>query len=627
MKKSFIVLLLFFTADYLNAQTAPVNSPVAIHGSLKTSGNKIVDKNNSVTSLAGMSYFWSQWSGQFYNAACVDWLVSDWNCQIVRAAMGVESGGYLAYPDVEKQKVFAVVDAAIKNGIYVLIDWHEENAVYHQSQAIAFFQEMATKYGSYPNVIYEIYNEPLDSYNWSTQIKPYSQAVVNAIRAIDPDNLIIIGNRNWDQHPVECANDQVIGTNLAYTLHFYVGTHFQTLRDEAKAALNLGIPLFVTEWGLWGSDAELDTWVSFMRDNNLSWCNWSINTKVEYSSALGPNASGTGNWPDADLTSIGYRVRDYIRGWAPKPCTTVRKAYTTMTIPGTIEAENYDIGCPGTSYYDTDGSNQGGKYRNDAVDIESCSDTSGMYNVGYIDNGEWLEYTISSVQSGKYSISCRVASSNSTATKSIDVYLDSLKIATVPIAYTGGWQTWQTVTINDISINGGTNKVLRLQAVGGLFNLNSVTFNQTLSTQTIALQKGWNIISTYVVPTDSSIATMFNGLDVAEIKTADSFWRKNQNQVFNTLTKITSRKAYLVNMNVAGTLIISGSSTQQTFQNPTGLKTGWNLVPSPGTSKTILQSDCPNAVLIKDLHSYWLPNGSGNLQFWDSNNGYFIKSN
>jgi len=627
MKRTILIIGIFLLVSRMLAQTPPANSPVAIHGSLKTVGNRVLDQNNTVTSLAGMSFFWSQWSGQFYNSACVDWLVSNWDCQIVRAAMGVESGGYLDYPDVEKQKVFTIVDAAIKNGIYVLIDWHEENAVNHQSQAIAFFQEMATKYGSYPNVIYEIYNEPLGTYDWSSQIKPYSQAVVNAIRAIDPDNLIIIGNRNWDQHPVECANDRVIGTNLAYTLHFYVGTHFQSLRDEASAAMALGIPLFVTEWGLWGSDAELDTWVSFMRDNKLSWCNWDVNTKVEDPSALQSWASSTGNWADGDLTSIGYRVRDYIRGWAPKPCTTVRSAYKTMTIPGTIEAENYDIACPGIAYYDTDAANQGGAYRTDAVDVETCSDTTGGYDVGYIADGEWLEYTISSVQTGKYALSFRVASNNAVVTKSIDVYLDSVKITSVPVANTGGWQTWQTVTVNDIVITGGSNKILRLQFNGGLFNLNNAIFKQTLSTQSIALQQGWNLFSTSIVSADSSIATVFNGLDVQEIKSADAFWRKDQIAVFNTLTSISAGKGYLVNMNTSGVLTLVGSLTLTGFQTLPKLKTGWNLIASPGTSTPINKTDYQSAVLIKDFDGYWVPDGSGSLLNWDINKAYFLKSN
>jgi len=624
MKTILLSLVLSFSFVTIQAQTAPANSPVAIHGALKTKGNKVLDEHDKVTSLAGMSFFWSQWSGQFYNTQCVDWLVSDWNCQIVRAAMGVESNeGYLNFPSVEKQKVFTIVDAAIKNGIYVLIDWHEENAIYHQNDAIAFFKEMAMKYGSYPNVIYEIYNEPVQ-YDWSSKLKPYSQALVDEIRKIDPDNLIIIGNRDWDQHPVECANDQVIGTNLAYTLHFYVGTHSQSLRDEATAALNKGIPLFVTEWGVWGSDAELDTWVTFMRDNNLSWCNWAINTKVEPSSALGPNASGTGNWPDADLTSIGYRVRDYIRGWNPKPCTTVRSAYKTMSIPGTIEAEDYDNGCAETVYHETESANKGGKYRTDAVDIEACTDANAGFNVGYIENGEWLEYTLSSVKGGTFDITARVASFDNVVTKSMTIIIDGKLIATIPVSNTGGWQTWQTISIKNINIPSGTNSILRLEFVGGLFNLNNITFTQTSSNQILQFQQGWNLFSTNIQSADNSIATLFNGLDVREVKTMDAFWLNGINPIFNSLQNIEVGKGYLVYMNTAGTLTITGTELTLGFAP---LKSGWNLIGSPSsTTKSINQSDYPNATIIKDFDSYWSSNGGGTLQNWNPSNAYFIKS-
>jgi len=625
MKLIIFLFILSTSIGYINAQTAPANSPVARHGALKTQGNKILDEHNKITSLAGMSFFWSQWSGEYYNESCVNWLVSDWECGIVRAAMGVESDlGYLKFPSVEKQKVFTIVDAAIKNGIYVLIDWHEENAIYHQNDAIAFFKEMATKYGNYPNVIYEIYNEPLDSYNWSTQLKPYSQAVVNAIRQIDPDNLIIIGNRNWDQHPTECAKDQVSGTNLAYTLHFYVGTHGQSLRDEATVALNLGIPLFVTEWGLWGSDAELDTWVSFMRTNNLSWCNWDINTKVEYPSALNSGASTTGGWSQSDLTSIGSRVRDYIRGWEPKPCTTPRSAYKTMTIPGQIEAENYDYGCSDSVYYDVDASNQGGKYRSDGVDIEACTDINSGFSVGYIADGEWMEYSLTSIKGGIYDITARIASSDNTISKSMTILIDGKIVASLPVSNTGGWQTWQTFSVIGIKVPSGTNSILRLEFVGGLFNLNNIAITQTSSSQTIQFQKGWNLFSTNIQSADNNIATLFNGLDIREVKTMDAFWLKGINPIFNSLQNIEVGKGYLVYINTAGTLTITG--TEQTIGFTT-IKSGWNLIGTPSsTTKSINQSDYPNATIIKDFDSYWSSNGGGTLQNWNPCNAYFIKS-
>ncbi|RYZ98277.1 MAG: hypothetical protein EOO68_14040, partial [Moraxellaceae bacterium] len=244
---------------------------------LSVSGNKIL-AGNQVASFAGNSLFWSNngWGGEkFYNAGTVGWLKSDWKSQLIRAAMGVdEGGGYLQDPVGNKAKVKAVVDAAIANDMYVIIDWHSHHAEQYQSQSIAFFQEMARTYGNTNNVIYEIYNEPLDNASWSGTIKPYAQAVVSAIRGIDPDNLIIVGTRTWSQRVDEAASDPVAGKNIAYTLHFYASSHGQYLRDIAQTALNKNAALFVTEWGSVNASgdgavnySETNAWVEFMKKN------------------------------------------------------------------------------------------------------------------------------------------------------------------------------------------------------------------------------------------------------------------------------------------------------------------------------------------------------------------------
>ena len=146
------------------------SSIVMQNGLLTVSGNKIINKNNEPVSFAGNSFFWSNdnWGGErFYNSSTVKWLKTDWNAKIVRAAMGVEDpGGYLDNKQSNKEKLKTIVDAAIDEGIYVIIDWHSHNAEDHVDEANIFFHEMAQTYGEYENIIYEIYNEPLDI-SWS----------------------------------------------------------------------------------------------------------------------------------------------------------------------------------------------------------------------------------------------------------------------------------------------------------------------------------------------------------------------------------------------------------------------------------------------------------------------------
>jgi fibronectin type 3 domain-containing protein len=145
----------------------------------------------------------------------------------------------------------------------------------------------------------------------------------------------------------------------------------------------------------------------------------------------------------------------------------------------TIQAENYDTGGEGTAYHDTTSGNTGGGYRADDVDLEPTSDTGGGYNVGWTVDGEWLEYTTNTT-AGTYNIVVRGASASTVVgAKSLRVLLDGTVLGTAAIPNTGGWQTWQDFTISGVPITGGTGRILRLEIVGGDFNINYVRFTST----------------------------------------------------------------------------------------------------------------------------------------------------
>lgn len=300
---------------------------VDTHGALSVRGNRIVDKSGQPVSLAGPSLFWSNdgWGGErFYNAAVVAYVQKDWNAALIRAALGVEpGGGYLAAKQSNTSKIVSVADAAIARGMYVIIDWHAHHAEKHPEAAVEFFEAMARKYGRTPNVIYEIYNEPLRETDWSRTIKPYAERVIRAIRAIDPDNLIVVGTQSWSQDVDKAAADPVTGErNIAYTLHFYAGSHGEHLREKARKALDAGLALMVTEWGAVNANGdggiaadETARWMEFMRANQLSHCNWALNDKNEGASALLPGSAADGSWTDAALTASGKLARDIVRGW------------------------------------------------------------------------------------------------------------------------------------------------------------------------------------------------------------------------------------------------------------------------------------------------------------------------
>ncbi|WP_200975628.1 glycoside hydrolase family 5 protein [Echinicola sp. 20G] len=286
--------------------------------SLSVVGTQLVDEGGSPLVLRGVSFGWHNWWPRFYNEEVVSWLKEDWGVNVVRAAMGVEpAGAYLSQSDWSKEKIEAVVEAAIAADIYVIIDWHSHHIF--TEDAKAFFQEMARKYGEHPHVIYEIYNEPVDD-TWA-EVKAYSEEVIRAIREIDPDNLILIGSPHWDQDIHLAADDPIVGfDNLMYTLHFYAATHKKFLRDKADYALDKGLPLFVSECAAMEAtgNGPIDQkswtdWHSWMEKNQLSWLTWSVSDKDETCSMLKPSASSKGNWKATDLKEWAILTKSYLK--------------------------------------------------------------------------------------------------------------------------------------------------------------------------------------------------------------------------------------------------------------------------------------------------------------------------
>lgn len=295
-------------------------TPVARYGQLSVRGAELVGASGAPVVLRGQAFGWDNWWPQYYNADVVRWLRDDWCVDVVRPAMGIEpAGAYLSNPTPSKERIVTVVEAAIDAGVYVIIDWHAHNL--HQAEAVAFFTEMAERYGKQPHVIYEIFNEPEKDETWE-QVKDYATAVIGAIRKHDPDNIVIVGSPEWDQRIDTVAADPLKGqTNVMYSVHFYAGTHHQWLRDRTRAAISAGIPVFVTESS--GAEAsgqgannyvEWKAWIDFMENSRVSWLNYSVSDKAgETISVLKPGARSSGGWSDDELTESGQYVRKLLR--------------------------------------------------------------------------------------------------------------------------------------------------------------------------------------------------------------------------------------------------------------------------------------------------------------------------
>lgn len=453
------IAMLALCASCIGAAT-----PVDTHGWLSVNGNKVVDEHGNAANLRGMSFFWSQWIGKYWNAQVVDWLVDDWNVSVVRAAMAVEEGGYLTTPAAQEARVRAVVDAALARGIYVIIDWHDHDALKHEAQAIEFFERMARDYGRNPHVIYEIFNEPTTQPWW--EIKGFATRVSAAIRKIDPKNLIIVGTPTWSAEVDKPAADPVPGTNIAYTLHFYAASHGQWLRDRAAAAMNSGIALFATEWGTceYTGDGALSydgtrDWLAFMDEKGISWANWAVSDKDETCAGLVGGASAKGGWKAEDLSASGAFVRGEIRArnqkYSFEPATR-----DTFALPGVVDASK-PVATVGTR-------------------VEPDETGSGKH-LAYIDAGTSATFTVRSASTQTFEVSAQVAGEN--AGGSIRWLLDGREVGTTTVAGTGGWQNWTAVQGPTFAVASGV-RTLKLEFTGtgtGLFNLKSLEFRKPVS--------------------------------------------------------------------------------------------------------------------------------------------------
>jgi endoglucanase len=317
MKKIFFAFFLVAAHFNIQAQLPKTCEP------LKVTGTQLTDSKGNLVALHGMSLGWHNWWPRFYNAGAVHELINVWHANVVRAAMGVEpGGGYIKDPEGSLRLIKNVVDACIKENAYVIIDWHDHNI--HLNESKLFFEKMAKEYGKYPNVIYEIYNEP-DQESWA-DVKAYSEEVIKVIRAQDPDNIILVGSPHWDQDIHLAAADPIKGyNNLMYTMHFYAGTHKKWLRDRTDEAIAKGLPVFVSECaGMEASgDGPVDVvesknFFDWMHEKGLSWAIWSVADKNESCSVLNPSAASDGHWKTEDIKEWGKLAMEYMEKYKQK---------------------------------------------------------------------------------------------------------------------------------------------------------------------------------------------------------------------------------------------------------------------------------------------------------------------
>ena len=382
----------------------------------------------------------------------------------------------------------------------------------NKEKTVALWRRLADRYKDEQWIAgYDLLNEPNWDLGQNQALRSLYEQTTAAIREVDQRHIIFIEG-NW------FANDFTGLTppwddNMVYSPHKY-----WSFNDQASIQWVLdmrethNVPLYLGESGensnVWFKDA-----IALLEEHNIGWAWWPLK-KVE--SVAGPLSiektagyenllnywKGNGTAPDSSvafdvLMDLTEKLKfDNCRLQADVVDAMFRQQFSFETIPfakneipGIVYATDYDMGSIGYAYRDIEYANyqvstgnftswnNGWNYRNDGVDIEPCLDqtASNGFNVGWIEDGEWLKYTLNVTNAGVYRLNLRVASSNSNAELYLEVD-DAEATGRFLVPNTGGFQTWETLSIPELNLDAGAQELV-FHFSGGSFNFNSATFD------------------------------------------------------------------------------------------------------------------------------------------------------
>lgn len=464
--------------------------------------------------------------------------IADWGFNSIRLPMHYNKLTDLSNTNTYFEKGFQQIDSLLswceKYELYLILDLHaapggqsdepisDYNPAFpslwesetNKEITIKLWRKLSERYADKEWIGgYDLINEP--KWELGDDNAPLRQLyidITNAIREVDTNHIIFIEG-NWFATEFTGLTPPW-DDNMVYSFHKYWNVNTQ---DEISKYLTLreqsGKPLWLGETGE-NSNAWFTECVELMNANNIGWA-WWPHKKID--NIAGPLS--------APLTPQYQQLLDYWNGLEPKPSADFAYAAlllqaeklrfenckfqpdvvdalirqpgvnTTLPfkqniVPGKIFAVDYDLGQRGYAYNDTEYQNTtgqpggaawniGGKYRNDGVDIEECSDdTSNGYNIGWTETGEYLKYTFEVQSGGTYDIIVRYAANNSDGQIRFS-FDNQFSTQLKPLLSTGGWQNWHSMVIRDIELTAGTHEMI-VQFFFGGFNINYFDFVQTV---------------------------------------------------------------------------------------------------------------------------------------------------
>ncbi|PAP77136.1 cellulase family glycosylhydrolase [Rubrivirga marina] len=377
----------------------------------------------------------------------------------------------------------------------------------YQDWVVEIWTAIAERYADETLIMgYDLINEPVlpDGIPGSDLRDLYAR-LAEAIREVDPNHLLFIEGNFYATD--FSALEEPVDDNMVYAFHKYWSSVGQpSIQYLLDLRAETGVPLWLGETG-----ENSNPWFYAVRRlaeaNGIGW-NWWTHKKIETLSApaSAPFApgyealvrywQGNGGRPSAEAARAALlamangldldrttRNEGVIAALFDDSFGTTPRPFRTHRIPGTIHAVDYDLGDQGVAYSDADpwaisgtpgGGNTGGAYRNDGVDIERSTDPQGAaYNVGWVETLEWLRYTATVEEAGRYDVEIRVASGGTGGRLALDV--DGASLGTVTVPGTGGWQSWRSVTLPGVAIPAGEHAI-RVTVRSGEFNINQMRF-------------------------------------------------------------------------------------------------------------------------------------------------------
>lgn len=317
------------SCDLATGSIPYIANGVMDHGKLRVSGADLVDENNELFQLIGISTHGLQWYGHYVNFATFDALHNEFGINVIRLSLTTAEGGYCESDDAKKEYFYQLVAEGIriatKLDMYVIVDWHmvgaedekDKNPLTYKNESMAFFSRLSEEFKDYNNILYEIMNEPNGSTTWE-DCKEYANLVIPCIRK-NTDAIILVGSNQWSSNLNAVMKSPLEGyDNIMYTYHFYAATHTST--SVLANAYDKGFPVFVSEHGGMDSSGDgdinytsIESWYHVMDSRNISYVAWNLSNSKGTSSIIKQFNTSLTDFSDEVLKEWGIYYKNHVR--------------------------------------------------------------------------------------------------------------------------------------------------------------------------------------------------------------------------------------------------------------------------------------------------------------------------